>query len=238
MDSLARAPEGLGRRVPMMLRQRAIDLAAVSMPLFFFPLSFIVLRERFIVSMAISTIIMGSVSLAIMLGRGDLRKIMVRGGIYIALILSMLATSALYAIFIAGGYISTLMGLWPYVDMVYRSIEISIGAYKDLLPLYLAVIGTMEEIFWRGYIQSHIVGKILGLKGTKTVLISSLYYTLVHAPTHNPPLIAGALFVGIVTGLVAARQGVLSSIIAHIVWLELIVIYAPAPSVLSRIGVT
>ena len=220
-----------------MLRYRAIDLIVVAMPLFFFPLSFIVLRERFIISMAISTIIMGSASLLIMLRRGYFQRVMMRGRISTTMILSIIAAIILYIIFIAGGYISILMGLWSYVDMVYMSIETSLGGYKNLLPLYLAIIGSMEEIFWRGFIQSYIVTEILGIRGSAAVFASSLYYTLVHMPTLNPPLIAGAFFVGIVTGFMAARQGVLGSIIVHIAWLELIVVYIPAPSVLSRLGV-
>ncbi|PWV37524.1 MAG: CPBP family intramembrane metalloprotease [Desulfurococcaceae archaeon] len=216
---------------------RAIDLAVVAMPLFFFPLSFIVFRERFIASMAISTFIMGVASILIISRRSDFRKILLRGWISSTVILSMIATVVLYFIFIAGGYVSILMGLWPYVDMVYTSIQSSIGGYKDLLPLYLAIIGLMEEIFWRGFIQSYIVAEILGIRGSIAMLLSSLYYTLVHIPTLNPPLIAGAFFVGIVTGFVAARQGVLGSTIVHVVWLELIVVYAPASSVLGWLGV-
>ncbi len=217
-------------------KHRSIDLFVATMPLYLFPLSFIVLREIFIVSMAISTMAMGTASLLIMMRRKILQGVLVKGPATMVAISSMIAAAALYALFIAGGYLSTRLGLWGYVDMVYTSITASIGSSQALLPAILAVIGTMEEIFWRGYIQSHIIEKIRRLGGLSPVVLSSAYYTLAHTPTLNPPLIVGAFLVGIVTGYVAARQGVLGSIVAHVVWLELIVVYVPATSVLRIIG--
>ncbi|MEM0457645.1 MAG: CPBP family intramembrane glutamic endopeptidase, partial [Sulfolobales archaeon] len=189
-----------------------------------------------ILSMAISVAFMGSLSLVIMLVRGVFYKIMLRGRLSSAMISSVLATAILYIVFLIGGYLSILLGLWSYVDSIYLSIEISAKAYKNLLPIILAFIGFMEEIFWRGYVQGYFIENRLGIRDLTAVLISTLYYTLVHMPTLNLVLIVGALFVGVITGIIALRYGVLNSIIVHVLWLEFVIVYMPVPSVLGKLG--
>ncbi len=46
---------------------------------------------------------------------------------------------------------------------------------------------------------------------------------------------AAALIVGLILGYIALKAGVVSSIAAHIVWLEMVVIYAPVDVVLSSL---
>ncbi|MEM4026787.1 MAG: lysostaphin resistance A-like protein [Sulfolobales archaeon] len=220
-----------------MSRDDVIDLMIIILPLFLFPVSFIVLREIFILSMAISVAFMGSLSLVIMLVRGVFYKIMLRGRLSSAMISSVLATAILYIVFLIGGYLSILLGLWSYVDSIYLSIEISAKAYKNLLPIILAFIGFMEEIFWRGYVQGYFIENRLGIRDLTAVLISTLYYTLVHMPTLNLVLIVGAFFVGVITGIIALRYGVLNSIIVHVLWLEFVIVYMPVPSVLGKLGI-
>jgi membrane protease YdiL (CAAX protease family) len=72
-------------------------------------------------------------------------------------------------------------------------------------------------------------------KGFKSLILSCVYYTAVHIPTGNPPLAAAALIVGLILGYIALKAGVVSSIAAHIVWLEMVVIYAPVDVVLSSL---
>lgn len=71
-------------------------------------------------------------------------------------------------------------------------------------------------------------------RGLKPLIHASIYYTAVHIPTGNPPLVVAALIVGLVLGYIALRAGVVCSIASHIVWLEAVVIYAPVDMVLPR----
>jgi len=100
--------------------------------------------------------------------------------------------------------------------------------------LALGVIGFMEEIYWRGYLQGYMIESLYG-RGFKSLILSSVYYTAVHVPTGNPPLAAAALIVGLILGYIALKAGVVSSIAAHIVWLEMVVVYAPVDVVLSSL---
>jgi membrane protease YdiL (CAAX protease family) len=88
--------------------------------------------------------------------------------------------------------------------------------YGLFLQLALGVIGFMEEIYWRGYLQGYMLESLCG-RGFKSLILSCVYYTAVHIPTGNPPLAAAALIVGLIFRHIALKAGVVSSIAAHIV---------------------
>jgi membrane protease YdiL (CAAX protease family) len=145
----------------------------------------------------------------------------------------LVASAALYIAFLLGGIFSVRIGMWGYVSEIYSSIRGSTG-YGLFLQLALGVIGFMEEIYWRGYLQGYMLESLYG-RGFKSLILSCVYYTAVHIPTGNPPLAAAALIVGLILGYIALKAGVVSSIAAHIVWLEMVVIYAPVDVVLSSL---
>lgn len=58
-----------------------------------------------------------------------------------------------------------------------------------------------------------------------------IYYTLVHISTLNPALIAGGAFaIGFIDGVLTDKAGLTASIIAHVVWLELMMVILPLVS--------
>ncbi|MEM4971784.1 MAG: CPBP family intramembrane glutamic endopeptidase [Sulfolobales archaeon] len=208
------------------------DYVVLALPPIFFPLSFIAFKGFFIVSMALSTTIMGFSALAIMAVRGVLRGILMRRGFSETFLLFLASSIALYIAFLLGGILSDRIGMWGYVADIYSSIRGFTGS-GWLLQLALGVIGFMEEIYWRGYLQGYVLEGLYG-RGLKPLILTSIYYTAVHIPTGNPPLVVAALIVGLVLGYIALRAGIICSIASHIAWLEAVVIYAPVDMVLSR----
>lgn len=206
------------------------------LPPILFPLSFLILKSIFIISMSISTTLLAILGSIIMLRRGVYRVIAIRSSTPGILIHAVLGSIALYIAFLLGGLLSIALGMWGYVEDVYRSIRETASEYGSLLPLFLAVIGASEEIFWRGYIQGYILGKET-LKRSLGFFLTAIYYTAVHIPTANPPLIAGALVVGLVMGFIAQRYGILCSALSHIIWLELVVIHIPVDRIFESYSI-
>lgn len=205
---------------------KSLELLIAILPSILFPLSFIVLERLFIISMSISTTLLAILASIVMLRRGIYRGVAIRSSTKGILINAALGSIALYIAFLLGGLLSIALGMWGYVEAVYRSIRETASSHGSLLPLFLAVIGASEEIFWRGYIQSYIFGEHLK-RPLGGVMLTAIYYTAVHIPTANPPLIAGALIVGLAMGFIAHRSGILCSALSHIIWLELVVIHIP-----------
>ena len=82
----------------------------------------------------------------------------------------------------------------------------------------------MEEVYWRGGFQENLLKERFG---DFRWLFSSIVYSLVHVVTLNLVLVAAAFVVGVVLGYTAKRFGLSSAIIAHVVWLLLVIIIAP-----------
>lgn len=95
------------------------DYIVLVLPSIFFPLSFIAFKGFFIVSMALSTAIMGSSALAVMAVRGVLRDILVRRGFSETFLLFLASSLALYITFLLGGILSDRIGMWGYVADIY-----------------------------------------------------------------------------------------------------------------------
>lgn len=198
-----------------------LDFAYLALPLLLWPLSFIVLQSVFIYALAASTAILAALSLLfyrkrIVWVRGDKKRAAVAFGAAVALVL--------YLVFVAGGAASSALGIGSYVSSVYASIYGSQGRGISTIVL-LAVIGVFEEIYWRGGLQGYAAGT--QRFATMPWIASAAYYTLVHVSTLNPILVVAAFFVGIFTGFVAHKAGILASMVTHIIWIEAIVVFFP-----------
>ncbi|GAB6946105.1 hypothetical protein JCM16161A_02350 [Vulcanisaeta sp. JCM 16161] len=199
---------------------RAKTVVYAVLPLVLWPLSFDVFSRYFVYGMALSTLLLGSLSLFWF--RDRLRWF--RINVAMAIILGLLMSGILYVIFIGGYAMLRYMGLAGYVVLVYKMVREMTNAYA--LSIALVLIGFMEEVYWRGGLQELARG--LGRVFNREPWVASMiYYTLVHISTLNPALIAGAFAVGLVNGVLADKAGLATSIITHILWLELMMVLLP-----------
>jgi len=116
------------------------------------------------------------------------------------------------------------LGIGGLVGNVYQMIYGSVAKMRLIVLLFFIAI--FEEIYWRGALQAY-VKKNSKILTNYTWIITALYYGLVHIAALNLILVVAALVVGFVTSFVAEKYGILSSIITHIVWIELIVVFLP-----------
>jgi len=106
-------------------------------------------------------------------------------------------------------------------SQIFKLIATSVTA---LIP----VIGFMEEVYWRGYLQETLlVGKLrVGW------VLSTIPYALVHVTSGLVILPLAAWFAGFVLGFTARTHGLPASIIAHVLWLYLVLYLLPTYKVL------
>ena len=199
---------------------RARTITYIALPLVLWPLSFDVFSRYFVYGMAISTLLLGSLSLAWF--RDRLRWVRVNA--VITVVLGVVMAGILYLIFIGGYALLRFMGLGNYVALVYEMVRDMADAYA--LSIALVIIGFMEEVYWRGGLQELARG-LGGVFSREPWLASMIYYTLIHISTLNPALVAGAFAVGLVDGILADKAGLTASILTHIIWLELMIVLLP-----------
>jgi len=192
----------------------------IALPLVLWPLSFDVFSRYFVYGMAISTLLIGSLTLVWFRDRLHWFRL----GAIIVILTGILFAFIMYIVFIGGYAILTYLGLSKYVVMVYAMIRRSISKYA--LAVALVIIGIMEELYWRGGLQELMRG-VGGIARREPWLLSMTYYTLIHISTLNPALVAGAFAVGLIDGLLADKVGLTASTITHILWLELMMVILP-----------
>ncbi|MDT7970666.1 MAG: CPBP family glutamic-type intramembrane protease [Vulcanisaeta sp.] len=192
----------------------------IALPLVLWPLSFDVFSRYFVYGMAISTLLIGSLTLVWFRDRLHWFRL----GAIIVILTGILFAFIMYIVFIGGYAILTYLGLSKYVAMVYAMIRRSISKYA--LAVALVIIGIMEELYWRGGLQELMRG-VGGIARREPWLLSMTYYTLIHISTLNPALVAGAFAVGLIDGLLADKVGLTASTITHILWLELMMVILP-----------
>jgi len=192
----------------------------IALPLVLWPLSFDVFSGYFVYGMAISTLLIGSLTLVWFRDRLHWFRL----GAIIVILTGILFAFIMYIVFIGGYAILTYLGLSKYVVMVYAMIRRSISKYA--LAVALVIIGIMEELYWRGGLQELMRG-VGGIARREPWLLSMTYYTLIHISTLNPALVAGAFAVGLIDGLLADKVGLTASTITHILWLELMMVILP-----------
>ncbi len=202
------------------MKMQKFDYLYFLLPLVLWPLTFIVFSKYFIYAMSVSALILAALSFFryrryIFFRSKSFAKVAAYGAI---------GAVVLYALFVLGYYAALFTGNIAYVKEVYTLIYSQ--AQTILLIVLLAVIGISEELYWRGGMQGFIK-KNSKLFNKMPWLASSLYYGAVHISTLNPILVLAALFVGIVTSPLANRYGILASAIAHVAWIEAIIVFLP-----------
>jgi membrane protease YdiL (CAAX protease family) len=92
-----------------------------------------------------------------------------------------------------------------------------------LLPVILG-----EELVWRGVVQTALVRRLGPWRG---VTLAALAYALAHAPLGSPVLVAVALLCGMSWGtLRAASASLVPTVLAHLVWDVLVLLWLPLDS--------
>ena len=192
----------------------------VLLPLLLFTVPFVLLPDLMVLAMGAVAPVLAAAALAMRRGvAGSLRSL--------SLSASLAGALLLYLVFLAGGLLSRILGMWWQVERVYSSLTRS-----PLEVLLLAVIGFSEEVYWRGYLQEDLLVSRLRAPWW----LSSLPYSLVHLVSGMPLLVLAALPVGLVMGFLARRWGVGTSALAHSAWLYIVLYLAPVPAVLGAVA--
>jgi membrane protease YdiL (CAAX protease family) len=159
----------------------------------------------------------------ILLFKKDLHSLFYKGAQKITIkfvLISLIAAIILYIIFLLGGKASYQLGIGYLVLNIY---DVLLSVNKIYLSITLIIIGIMEEIYWRGFVQ----GIFIDNNATYPWILSTIYYSIVHAVTFNYILVIAAFIVGLVTGYVAFKFGIVYSILTHIIWLEIVIVLFP-----------
>ncbi|WP_069807342.1 CPBP family glutamic-type intramembrane protease [Vulcanisaeta thermophila] len=199
---------------------KAVTTLYVALPTVLWPVSFIVLANYFVYAMSLSTLVLGIFTIL----RFRDKIIPFRLGKPLVVTVGIITAFILYGVFVGGDHLLMYMGLSKYVGLTYEIVYSMIS--KPALAMALVIIGIMEELYWRGGLQELMRGAG-GVFRREPWILSMTYYTLVHISTLNLALIAGAFAVGLIDGLLADKVGLASSIITHVLWLELIMVVLP-----------
>lgn len=139
--------------------------------------------------------------------------------------LGLAAAVALYLVFLAGRFISTL--ILPFAEHQIGGIY-GLGdttSHLIIAPLLFFVTGPAEEIYWRGFLQEHLMDRLGPAKG---FLVATACYTGVHLWTLNLMLIGAAAVAGAFWGLMYLRfRNLGAQIISHSVWTAVIFTILP-----------
>jgi len=142
-----------------------------------------------------------------------------------SILIGLSSAAALYLIFWAGKAVSTT--LFPFAGQQIGSIYgKGAGAPREAIALLLFLVtGPCEEIYWRGYLQRHLVKHLGGWQGW---LLATIIYAGVHLWSLNFMLIGAAAVAGAFWGILYWRTRNLATvIISHSVWST--VIFAVLP---------
>lgn len=202
------------------------EITFTILPSVFWYISFGLFYKFFVLGILISAVILGFLS--IVLFRNYIHWIRIKStklkSIAYSTGLGLIGSLILYTIFILGAFFLAYLNLAFQVEELYSSIYSVISYMKQQILLYvgLIIIGVFEEIYWRGALQE-IFGKYLFDKTKEYWVFPSLYYTFVHLPAFNIALIAAAFVIGFVNGFLASKVGILTTTIAHVLWLEYVI---------------
>ena len=140
-------------------------------------------------------------------------------------LLGLLSAGVLYFVFFLGHHLAPyiLPGAKTQVGGIYFLGE---GTSKVFIFLLLFFItGPGEEIFWRGFLQNHLMKKWGDFQG---FVVGTLIYAGVHVFSFNLMLILAALVAGAFWGLLYLwKRDLLTQITSHSFWSA--VIFAVAP---------
>jgi membrane protease YdiL (CAAX protease family) len=194
------------------------DLALVLLPWPLFLVPFRLASENVILSMALVSTILALTAITFNRTLLELLTLNVR-----VLIAGLISAIALYLVFLLGHILASSIGLGQQVNLVYSIINVG---YLELA--LIPVIGFMEEAYWRGYLQETLVVRKLRVNWA----LSTIPYALVHVTSGLAILVLAAWVVGLVLGFTARTQGLSASIIAHVLWLYLVLYVLPTYRIL------
>ncbi len=143
----------------------------------------------------------------------------------LSILYGFLSAFLLYLIFHFGHEIAPL--ILPEAKTQVRAIyALGSGTHRAAVFLLLFfVTGPGEEIFWRGFLQKHLMNRIGSLWGT---FISVALYTGVHLFSLNPMLILSSFVAGgFWGGLYLWKRDLLLQISSHSFWSSFIFTIAP-----------
>jgi membrane protease YdiL (CAAX protease family) len=125
----------------------------------------------------------------------------------------------IYGFFWAGfQLVRGLPGFAQQVSWVYQLRGTTPVAY--IAAALLFPVGPAEEIYWRGFVQRHLNSSV---GPTKSLLLSSALYTLIHVSTFNPSLMLVALIGGLFWGYLFNKlRNLFPVLLSHIIFDELI----------------
>lgn len=137
----------------------------------------------------------------------------------------MISAGLLYLIFLIADKVlpQVFFGAKSQVEHIYR---LGAGTSKILIFLLLLLItGPGEEVFWRGFIQKHLMEQFGPFGG---MVITSFIYSGVHLFSGNLVLILAAFVAGSFWGLLYLwKKDLLAQIISHSLWGATIFAIAP-----------
>ena len=140
-------------------------------------------------------------------------------------LLGLFSAGILYFVFFLGHHLAPciLPGAKAQVGGIYFLGE---GTSKVLIFLLLFFItGPGEEIFWRGFLQEHLMKKWGDVQG---FFVGTLIYAAVHVFSFNLMLILAALVAGTFWGLLYLwKRDLWVQITSHSVWSAVIFAIAP-----------
>jgi hypothetical protein len=180
-----------------------------------------VLKNIFIYALLGSVLILAALSLAMYRKSIPWKRIKNNSHIIIA---GLAGAVILYLIFYFGNFLASAIGIGGLVGNVYSMIYGSVPKFQ--LVFLLVFIAIFEEIYWRGALQNYIKNNSK-LFANFPWVATTIFYALVHIASLNLILVMAAFLVGLLTSIIAHKYGIISSIITHIVWIELIVVFLP-----------
>lgn len=203
-----------------MVSMEKTDILYFALPLVLWPMVFLVFSNSFVYAMGIA-----AAALAIFtLWRHRKLVAWKRGGAAKILAWGILGAVILYLVFLAGYYLAIFTGTVAYVHLIYSLIYSQ--ASTIIIVILLALIGVCEEIYWRGGVQGYVEKHSKRFRKAPWV-VSTAFYSLVHIATLNPILVLAAFFVGLVTSLLERKHGIAASAMAHVLWIEAIIVFLP-----------
>jgi membrane protease YdiL (CAAX protease family) len=137
----------------------------------------------------------------------------------------LVAASVLYLIFFLGHCLAPyfLSGAKSEVGRIY-----SMGEGTNRVSVFLLlffITGPAEEIFWRGFLQDHLMKRWGNIQG---FTVATLVYAAVHVFSRNPMLILAALLAGGFWGLLYLwKRDLWAQITSHSCWSAVIFALAP-----------
>ena len=167
---------------------------------------------NFWAAMSIAAVTLGAMGL--FHRRRDIRTLLRFRPIHLAA--GAAAAAALYGVFFAGHMVSS--ALFDFAAGQVHGIYALRGSLHPgiIAALLILLIAPGEELFWRGFVQHRLTGRLGPWWG---YLLAAGLYAMVHVWAMNFMLLAAALVCGLFWGAVKqASKSLWPAIISHIVW--------------------